>query len=52
VPTVACPACAEDEDLTGERHDDTIVLTCGRCDTTCGRSAADPPVGAADQWAT
>ena len=31
MPTVVCPACDEDEDLSGERRDDTIVLTCGRC---------------------
>jgi uncharacterized Zn finger protein len=31
VPTVTCPACAEDDDLRGERRGDGIVLTCGRC---------------------
>lgn len=31
MPTVQCPACGEDEELTGTRAGDAIVLTCGRC---------------------
>jgi hypothetical protein len=31
VPIVACPACDEREDLTGNPVGDTIVLTCARC---------------------
>lgn len=31
VPTVACPGCGEDEDLTGSREGEAIVLTCGVC---------------------
>jgi hypothetical protein len=26
-----CPACGEDDDLHGERTDDGISITCGRC---------------------
>lgn len=31
MPTVACPACGEDDELSGERRGDDIVLTCDRC---------------------
>lgn len=31
MPIIACPACGEDENVTGTPLDDTIVLTCGRC---------------------
>jgi uncharacterized Zn finger protein len=31
VPTIACPRCGDDEDLTGEQRDEAIVLTCGAC---------------------
>jgi hypothetical protein len=31
VPIIACPSCGEDDELTGSRTGDTIVLTCGRC---------------------
>jgi hypothetical protein len=31
VSTVACPVCGEDEDLTGQRDGEAIVLTCGGC---------------------
>lgn len=31
MPIVACPHCGEDEDLTGTRTADAILLTCGAC---------------------
>lgn len=36
MPVVACPACGEDEELTGRRDTgddggDRLLLTCGRC---------------------
>lgn len=31
MPTIACPNCGEDEDLTGDRDGDAITLTCGAC---------------------
>jgi hypothetical protein len=31
VPTVACPACGEDEEVSGQRRGDGIALTCDRC---------------------
>jgi hypothetical protein len=31
VPVVACPACGEDDELSGERVGQRIVLTCGEC---------------------
>lgn len=31
MPIIACPICAEDEDLSGSRRDAAIVLACGRC---------------------
>lgn len=31
MPIVACPHCGEDEQLTGQRLDTGIVLTCDRC---------------------
>lgn len=38
MPLVACPACGEDDDLTGTRsHDDRLQLTCGRCGSTWDR---------------
>lgn len=31
---LVCPACGEDDDLTGTRQDDeTILITCGACGT-------------------
>lgn len=37
MPLVNCPACGEDDDLTGATVGDTIVLTCGACGTTWDR---------------
>jgi hypothetical protein len=37
MPVVACPQCLEDDELSGARHDDRIVITCGRCGTTFDR---------------
>lgn len=34
MPIVSCPACGEDEDLTGSASDGSIVLTCGPCGHT------------------
>ncbi|MFO7777309.1 MAG: hypothetical protein R6V28_03045 [Nitriliruptoraceae bacterium] len=31
MPVVACPGCGEDDDLSGERVDERILLTCGVC---------------------
>lgn len=31
MPIITCPRCGEDEDLTGERLDERVVLTCGGC---------------------
>lgn len=31
MPVVDCPVCGEDEDLSGNRQDDRIMLTCGAC---------------------
>lgn len=28
---LTCPRCGEDDDLAGERVDETIVVTCGAC---------------------
>lgn len=28
---IACPECGESTDLTGDRSEDGITLTCGRC---------------------
>lgn len=28
---ITCPACGEEEDLTGQRNDTEILLTCGAC---------------------
>jgi hypothetical protein len=38
VPVVACPTCGEDDELTGTRSGDTILLTCGRCGHTWDRN--------------
>lgn len=32
-----CPACGEDDDLTGERTDDGIRITCGACGASWAR---------------
>lgn len=37
MPLVACPRCGEDEDLTGTRDGQTILLTCGSCRQTWDR---------------
>ena len=34
---VVCPACGEDEDLRGERREDTVVVTCEACGTSFDR---------------
>lgn len=31
MPVVACPVCGEDDELSGERVDQRILLTCGAC---------------------
>lgn len=31
MPIVACPACGEDEELTGERGDERTLLRCDAC---------------------
>jgi hypothetical protein len=31
MPIVACPTCGEDEELTGQRSGEAILLSCGRC---------------------
>lgn len=28
---IECPVCGETEDLTGNRQDETIIITCGAC---------------------
>jgi predicted RNA-binding Zn-ribbon protein involved in translation (DUF1610 family) len=28
---IACPACGESENLTGERSDENVVINCGAC---------------------
>ena len=28
---IECPVCGETNDLTGNRHDDHITITCGNC---------------------
>ena len=49
MPLVACPNCAEDENLLGETVDGVITITCGECGCvwerdltprcpTCGRT--------------
>ena len=45
MPVVECPACGEEEDLTGERTTDDagaqrLVLTCGACGTSWDRDTA------------
>jgi len=35
---VACPSCGEEEDLSGERGDDAIQVTCGSCGQRWSRS--------------
>lgn len=37
MPLVTCPGCGEDEDLTGARSGDAILLTCGSCGHTWDR---------------
>lgn len=34
---MTCPACGEDDDLAGDRADDEITITCGRCGHTWRR---------------
>ncbi len=31
MPIIACPICGEDDDLTGDRQGEAIMLTCGHC---------------------
>jgi hypothetical protein len=35
---IVCPLCDEDDDLSGERSDDEITITCGRCGQSWTRS--------------
>lgn len=35
---IACPLCGEEDDLRGERLDDTIRITCGGCGQKWERS--------------
>lgn len=37
MPSIACPACAEVEELRGERRGDTVAVTCLACGTTFDR---------------
>lgn len=37
---IACPACGEEEDLTGRRNDTEILLTCGKCGSEWTRQLA------------
>lgn len=37
MPVVSCPSCGEEEELAGERDGETIVLTCGVCETSWDR---------------
>ena len=37
MPEVVCPACGEDDDLSGRRREDAVVVTSGRCGTTFDR---------------
>ncbi len=30
---IACPTCGEADDLSGNREDELILITCGSCDT-------------------
>lgn len=39
MPVVACPHCGEDEELSGERDGDTIILACGACGASWDRDA-------------
>lgn len=34
---ITCPLCGETEDLSGERHDEVITITCGACGQTWER---------------
>ena len=34
---LTCPNCGRDDELTGERVDDVIVVSCGRCDLSWER---------------
>jgi hypothetical protein len=48
VPTVVCPLCGEDDDLTGTRSGERIELTCGACATRWDRDVTlvtTPSVG-------
>lgn len=50
---IRCPSCGEAEDLTGERDDDLITITCGSCDTRWQRDPQRrcPRCGAGDLYA-
>lgn len=37
MPLISCPTCGEDDDLSGHRDGDTILLTCGQCGCTWDR---------------
>ncbi len=37
MPAVRCPQCGEEDDLSGTRRDDTIVVTCGACGSVFDR---------------
>lgn len=37
MPVVACPDCGEDDEFTGTRRGETILLTCERCGHTWDR---------------
>ena len=41
MPAITCPACGEEDDLTGVRvADDTLQVTCDSCGVTWDRSTA------------
>ena len=47
---IACPLCGESDDLTGERADELITVTCGACGHAWSRSVtwACPECGGRD----
>ncbi len=49
---IRCPACGEDDDLSGENVDGTITITCGACNHEWERDAERrcPRCGAGDLY--
>lgn len=50
---IRCPNCGEAEDLSGERQDALITITCGRCETLWQRDPQRrcPRCGVGDLYA-